>query len=125
MRTENVTYFTEEEEEFLNLLTDIGTQKKVATVLVFFAHTPEATSREIEHGTGLRQPEVSIAMQYLIERGWVTCSQRQHENRGGRPHNVYHLAVPMTKVMDAIEKEKRDEAKSRIALIGKLREYTR
>jgi predicted transcriptional regulator len=60
MRTENVMYFTEKEEEFANLLIEIGTKRNVAKVLVFLANTPEATSRAIERGTDLRQPEVSI-----------------------------------------------------------------
>ena len=51
MRTENVMYFTEKEEEFANLLIEIGTKRNVAKVLVFLANTPEATSRAIERGT--------------------------------------------------------------------------
>jgi predicted transcriptional regulator len=46
MRTESVMYFTEKEEEFANLLIEIGTKRNVAKVLVFLANTPEATSRE-------------------------------------------------------------------------------
>jgi predicted transcriptional regulator len=68
--TKNVMYFTEKEEEFANLLIEIGTKRNVAKVLVFLANIPEATSREIERGTDLRQPEVSIAMGYLMEQGW-------------------------------------------------------
>ena len=34
MRTENVMYFTEKEEEFANLLIEIGTKRNVAKVLV-------------------------------------------------------------------------------------------
>ena len=50
MKQESVQYFTEKEEEFANLLIEIGTKKNVATVLVFLASTPEATSRAIERG---------------------------------------------------------------------------
>ena len=64
MRQEDVMYFTAEEEEFANLLIKIGTKKNIAKVLVFLAKTPEATSHAIERGTGLRQPEVSLAMGY-------------------------------------------------------------
>ena len=66
METEKVICFTEKEEEFTNLLIEIGTKRKVAKVLVFLANTPEATSKDIEQGTDLKQPEISIAMQYLI-----------------------------------------------------------
>ena len=58
MRQEKIQYFTEKEEEFVNLLIEIGMKKIVAKVLVFFAGTPEATSRDIERGADMRQPEV-------------------------------------------------------------------
>ena len=44
MRQESVIYFTEKEEEFANILINIGTKKNIAKVLVFLAKTPEATS---------------------------------------------------------------------------------
>ncbi|HII76103.1 MAG TPA: ArsR family transcriptional regulator, partial [Methanolinea sp.] len=59
MKSRNVMYFTPREEEFADLLVRIGLKKNVAKVLVYLAHTPEATSRDIERGTDLRQPEVS------------------------------------------------------------------
>ena len=40
MRIEKVMYFTEKEEEFTNLLVEIGTNKNVAKVLVFLASIP-------------------------------------------------------------------------------------
>jgi predicted transcriptional regulator len=54
--------FTDKEENFVNLLIDIGTRKKITRVLVYLANTPEATSREIERDTDLRQPEVSTSI---------------------------------------------------------------
>ena len=73
MKEQSILVFTDKEEEFVNLLIKIGTKKTVAQTLVFLANTPEATSRELERGTDLRQPEVSIAIKYLDEQGWVQC----------------------------------------------------
>ena len=123
MRQESVQYFTEKEEEFANLLIEIGTKKNVAKVLVFLANTPEATSRAIERGTDMRQPEVSIAMKYLIDQGWIkSCESRPSENKG-RPMKVYELAKSITEIMGCIEKEKKIEANNQLALIKKLRGY--
>jgi predicted transcriptional regulator len=113
MRTENVMYFTDKEEDFANLLIEIGTKRNVAKVLVFLANTPEATSRAIERGTDLRQPEVSIAMRYLMEQNWISSRESKAESKG-RPVK-----------MDSIEKEKKQEAITQLALVQKLREYTR
>ena len=122
MRTENVQYFTEKEEAFVNLLIDTGTKKNVAKLLVFLANTPEATSRSIERGTDLRQPEICIAVKYLTDQGWIKEHEKSSENKG-RPQKVYQLAMPMTKIIGCIEEVKKKEAKNQLALVGKLREY--
>jgi predicted transcriptional regulator len=115
-------YFTEKETEFVNLLIDIGTRKNVAQVLVFLANVPEATSRDIERGTDLRQPEVSLAMHYLIGQDWIKIRENKTEGKG-RPVKVYSLSKPIDKIMNAIEKDKKDQAKQQIARVQKLREF--
>jgi len=122
MRQESVQYFTEKEEEFANLLIEIGTKKNVATVLVFLANASTATSLAIERGTDLRQPEVSLATKYLKDKGWIRSHEDFTANKG-RPKKVYELAKPITEIMDNIEMEKRKEAKDRLALLQKLQNY--
>ena len=122
MREVNVQYFTDNEEEFANLLVEIGTKKTVANVLVFLANTKEATSRDIERGTDLRQPEVSIAMRFLIDKGWVKSRENPATNKG-RPMKIYELAKSPTEIMTAIGKEKKAEAENQLALVKKLRDY--
>jgi predicted transcriptional regulator len=122
MRTENVMYFTEKEEEFANLLIEIGTKRSVAKVLVFLSNIPEATSREIERGTDLRQPEVSIAMWYLLEQGWIKNRESKAESKG-RPVKIYELAKPIAEILDSIEKKKEKEVNNQLAHFQKLRDY--
>jgi predicted transcriptional regulator len=124
MKTRNVQYFTEKEEEFVNLLIDIGTKQSIAKVLVFLSNTTEATSRDIERGTDLRQPEVSIAMRYLAEQEWIKSRESKAESKG-RPVKIYVLSKSINDIMNSIEKEKKEEAKSQLALVQKLREYIR
>jgi len=122
MRQENVQYFTEKEEEFANLLIEIGTKKTVAKVLVFLASTPEATSRAIERGTDMRQPEVSMAMKFLMDQGWIRSRDSPSENKG-RAMKVYELAKPITLIVDCIEKKKKNEANNQLVLVRRLRNY--
>jgi predicted transcriptional regulator len=124
MRTEKVMYFTEKEEEFVSLLTGTGTRKNVARGLVFLAGTPEATSHAIECGTGLRQPEVSIAMRYMMKQGWIE-SRESHAEGVGRPVRIYRLAKPITEILDGIERNKEEEANHHLQLIRKLQDYIR
>jgi predicted transcriptional regulator len=122
MKPQNVMFFTEKETEFVNLLIDIGTRKNVAQVLVFLANVPEATSRDIERGTDLRQPEVSLAMHYLIGQEWIKIRENKAEGKG-RPVKIYSLSKPIDKIMNIIEKDKKEQAKQQLARVQKLREF--
>ncbi|OPX63433.1 MarR family transcriptional regulator [Methanoregula sp. PtaB.Bin085] len=122
MIEKTIQLFTEKEEEFVNLLIEIGTKRTIAKVLVFLANAPKATSRDIERGTDLRQPEVSIALKHMMERGWMKSHENPSSNKG-RPFKIYELALPMPKIMDSIEKEKNQEVKDQLALIKKMRSY--
>jgi predicted transcriptional regulator len=117
-----VQYFTKKEEEFTDLLIGIGISRIVAKVLVFLANTPEATSRDIERGADLRQPEVSIAMQYLKEQGWITSRLVRTESIG-RPQNVVSLSRPIAEIIDRIQTEKEGEIQKKLALAQKIRDY--
>jgi predicted transcriptional regulator len=122
MREERVQYFTETEEEFANLLIEIGVRKNVARILVFFANTPEATSREIERGIDIRQPEASIAIKYLTEQGWIKSREIPSDGKG-RPQKKYSLSVPVKKIITIIEKTKKEETNNQLNLVRKMREY--
>jgi predicted transcriptional regulator len=122
LRTETIQYFTEREEEFADLLIAIGTKRTVAKLLVFLANVPQASSRTIERGTDMRQPEVSLAIKDLMDRGWINVRD-DHSKHSGRPSKIYELAVPISKIMDHIEKEKNQEAKDQLALVKKIRGY--
>jgi len=122
MKTETVTYFTEREEELVSLLIQLGMKQNVAKVLVFLANIPEATSKAIERGTDLRQPEVSIAVHHLIDQGWIASRESKRESKG-RPLKIYNLAKPLTEIMDGIETEKKRESSNQLATMQKLRDY--
>ncbi len=122
MRSDKVMYFTQKEDELANLLIGLGMKRNVAKVLVYLARVPEATSRDIERGTDLRQPEVSIAMRFLKESFWVESRESKADSKG-RPVKIYQLVRRIEDIMDSIEKDKQREAKSQLDLINKVREY--
>ncbi|NMC34365.1 MAG: MarR family transcriptional regulator [Veillonellaceae bacterium] len=122
MRRDTMTYLTKKEEEFIDVLTDLGMKRTVAKVLIFLSNTPEATSRAIERETDLRQPEVSIAVHDLIERGWISNHESKPEGMG-RPMKKYRLAKPFPQIIDIIETEKKQAANRQLRLLAKLREY--
>lgn len=94
----------------------------MAKVLVFLGNTSEATSRDIERGADLRQPEVSIAMQYLREQGWI-ASRLERSESIGRPQNVISLSRPIAEIIDQIQTEKKEAIRKKMALAHKIRDY--
>jgi len=98
---------TDEEEELIERLIKAGQQKDVARTLVFVASQDETKSREIEDATHLRQPEVSIAMQELRDRGWVT--KRKIKKGGkGRPIHGYSLDKTIDEIIEEIEEKEKE-----------------
>jgi predicted transcriptional regulator len=120
MKTKTIQLFDEKEAEFVQLLVAIGTKRTVANVLVFLANTPEASSRDIERGTDLRQPEVSIAIQYLTEQSWISVRETKAASKG-RPVKIYTLAKPISQIIGHIEREKEKETTEQLALIRKMK----
>ncbi len=51
-----------------------------------------ATSIDLERGTGLRQPEVSIAIRELKPLDWIDENEEKKPGKG-RPNKVYSLKV--------------------------------
>ena len=121
MKEETVLYLSDAEEEFVSILTKVGTRKNVAKVLVFLANTAKATQRMIERGADLRQPEVSIALKYMAGQGWVKSSEIPSHK--GRPNKQFTLAMPARQIMASIERTTKERADSQLALVRKMRNY--
>ncbi len=100
------TGLTSDDSKKVNLLVNTGMSKNVAKTLIFLSKRKETTSVDIEINTGLRQPEVSIAMQELRRRKWITKRDIKKEGKG-RPIHSYHLAVPFSEIINVIEKAER------------------
>ncbi len=107
----------------LDLLIKVGMKKNPAMVLIYLGGAMKAGSREIERGTGLRQPEISIAMQELERRDWVKHCEKSVENVG-RPAKIYMLAKPVSAILGEFEDAKREEIETMLAAVNKVRAYT-
>ncbi len=120
MRDESMPVFDQNEEIVANLLCNIGLKRNLAKALVYLANVDESVSRSIELGAGLRQPEVSIAMRELRERGWTEEWEQKKEGKG-RPLKCYRLSVPLCDIIDTLEESKQLEAQRDEESIAMLR----
>ena len=98
------TRLSRRDETLVDLLIETGLSKNVAKTLVFLSKREETTSVEIEKATGLRQPEVSIAMQELRRRKWVDKRDIKKEGKG-RPVHAYHLSVAWPEILGQLDRE--------------------
>jgi len=107
-------------DEFASILIQIGLKRNVAKVLAYLAAVTEATSREIENGSDLRQPEVSIAMREIRRLDWIM--ERDEKNPGkGRPYRIYRLNKSLSEIVETLEAEKSKESERIMKQVERLK----
>ena len=121
MINEQVTMMGDSEFEMVELLRKLNMTRPVALTLTCLSSLDEVTSREIEMASGLRQPEVSIAMRHLSEYDWVNMREEKKTEGKGRPIKLYKLVVPLENVINTIEEEILLENKTVIESIQRLK----
>lgn len=105
MRNTKSYRFNSQDEKIIKVFTELGMPRNLVKTLIYISQVDECRSAEIEHGANLRQPEVSVAMQQLQKRGWI--SRRDLKKKGkGRPVHIYKLTSPINKIVSNFEKEK-------------------
>ena len=109
-------------QETIDLYRSVGVSRPIAVVLTCMAVSPKrTTSVQIEQMSGLRQPEVSVAMKTLIERGWVEITDEIQKNGKGRPIKYYSLITPLEEIMASIEYSAIQQSQQILHTITKLK----
>ncbi len=107
----------------MQCLQNLGVNKSVARLIAYLKDLNERSYQEIERATGLRQPEVSIAMRALREKGWIT-ERDIRRNTKARTSKIYALRQTLEDITRHYdEKEKIESARSN-EVIRKLRELS-
>jgi predicted transcriptional regulator len=108
---------------FMDCLQSLGVNRNVASLITYLKEVKEGSSRDIEMATGLRQPEVSIAMRTLRERGWI--AEREIKSDGkGRPMKIYALGSTIDEIIGYYETQKTRESARTLEAIQRLRELS-
>ena len=114
--------FTDKEYSVIDMLQSLGLPRTEATAIVCLKDCRELRSIHIELVSGLRQPEVSVAMRPIKNRGWVD-ERPEKKNKGkGRPVKYYQLTVPFTQIVQALEEEFLKDNTEKVIALRRLRE---
>jgi len=105
----------------VDLFSELGMPKNLAKTLLYISQVDECRSADVEQAADLRQPEVSVAMQELRRRGWV--SKRDVKRHGkGRPVHYYKLNADLPEILKSFEEEKMKEVEETRHNLGELNE---
>jgi predicted transcriptional regulator len=110
--------------EFIQGLVSLGMNRNVASLITYLKDQEERSSRDIEKAMGLRQPEVSTAMQTLRENDWIIERNVKLESKG-RPMTFYALrSTTIDDIINYYEKKKTEEFAQTMEAIQRLKEFT-
>lgn len=110
--------------EMLALLRKLDMPRTVAIALICLIKNKKATAKEIEHGYELRQPEVSVAMNYLEEKNWVEVKEIKKKEGKGRPMKVYSLIISVSEIIEVISQRVLEDQRRTMQIIDNLKSMT-
>jgi predicted transcriptional regulator len=120
MKDHEIKILDEEDRIFIKSLSSLGMSKNVATTMAYLMSVNEASARAIEISTGLRQPEVSLAMKLMHNQSWVSVRSDKRPGKG-RPIKIYSLAAPVDEIISYYENKIYEESQATISAIKKLK----
>ncbi len=121
MKNQSVSVFDISDEEFAETLMGLGLKRNVAKALTYLKNVNEVTSRQIEIGSDMRQPEVSVAVRELKGFKWIMVREEKKPGKG-RPFKLYRLDRDMNLIINELEREKVDESKQMLDNIQRLKQ---
>jgi predicted transcriptional regulator len=121
MKKLDINQLDDSDEEMSQILISSGLSRPVARTLAYLKKVDTATSVDLERGTGLRQPEVSIAMRQLDPFDWIEENEEKKPGKG-RPNKVYSLKVRFKDIIAHLEKQQKKEIDDEMASIKRLKE---
>ncbi|MEM4170721.1 MAG: ArsR family transcriptional regulator [Thermoplasmata archaeon] len=105
-----------------DILIQLGLPKNIAKTLAYLRYHEDALAVDIEFNMELRQPEVSVAIQYLLSKNWIKKKNVKKEGKG-RPVRIYRLNKPFDEIIKEIEEEKKDSISKIESLMVRLKKF--
>ena len=120
MKDYEIKVLDEKDHIIIETLRNLGMARNVATMMAYLMNVDEASSREIEISTGLRQPEVSLAIRLMCNQSWVSARSEKKPGKG-RPIKIYSLIAPVDEIISYYEDKIYKKSQATILAIKKLK----
>ena len=120
MKDYEVKVLDENDHIFIDTLKNLGISRNVATMMAYLMNVDEASSQEIEISTGLRQPEVSLALKLMHKQSWINVRSEKKPGKG-RPMKIYSLMAPIDEIISFYEDKIYRESQETILAIKKVK----
>ena len=120
MKDHEIKVLDEDDHIFVKTLSNIGMSRNIATTMAYLMNVDKASSREIEISTGLRQPEISVAIRVMHKQSWVSV-RLEKKPKKGRPMKIYSLVAPVDEIISYYEDKIYKESQATISAIEKLK----
>jgi predicted transcriptional regulator len=82
MKDYEIKILDENDHVYIEALRNLGMSRNVATTMAYLVNVDKASSREIEISTGLRQPEISLAIRLMHNQSWVSVRSEKKPGKG-------------------------------------------
>lgn len=120
MKDFEVNILDDDDYKFIDTLKSLGMSRNVATALTYLSNVKRASSQEIEMCTGLRQPEVSVAMRTMRDNNWINIYNKKTAGKG-RPTKIYELSTPLENVIKQYEQKILKKNQEALSATNKLK----
>jgi predicted transcriptional regulator len=111
LKQKDVYTLDKNDDKAIQYFVRLGMPKNLAKTLMYISQFDECKSADVEKGTNLRQPEVSVAMHELRKRGWAKKQDLKKKGKG-RPVHIYKPTTDLSKILESYEQEKLKEIES-------------
>jgi len=111
IKQKNVYKLDNDDGKAIQLFVNLGMPKNLAKTLLYVSQFDECKGADVEQGTDMRQPEVSIAMQELRRRGWIKKQDLKKKGKG-RPVHIYKTTTDLSEILNVFEREKLKEVEN-------------
>ncbi len=120
MKDYEIKILDENDHVYIEALRNLGMSRNVATTMAYLVNVDKASSREIEISTGLRQPEISLAIRLMHNQSWISVRSEKKPGKG-RPTKIYSLEVVVDEIISYYENKIYKESRATISAINKLK----